>query len=181
MVGNEGRRQTSGGTVKRSETPWVMDDDGPTQQTPFIPLSRACVHNMSHLMKFVANLETSVRNKHGNEIQITGDFMWAFDSQLQAALMLPPMGWCVWLPHVRFVREQISAACSFHKRRSSCLHVAICEAGVQGSFDFVSHIQTERGLHLFSQRQRHVPLGPGAYLTQVPQRQHICTQPNGQR
>lgn len=81
------------------------------------------------------------------------------------------------------MREEISARRSFNKHGPSCLHVAICEAGVQASFDFVSHIQTDwgGGLHLFSQRRRSVPLGPGAYLTWVRLRRQICTQPNGQR
>lgn len=43
------------------------------------------------------------------------------------------------------MREEISARRSFNKHGPSCLHVAICEAGVQASFDFVSHIQTDWG------------------------------------
>lgn len=135
-------------------------------------------HNRRHLSPS-AELVCTICHKYiwGNLLRLYVSFWFTITSSLDAS----PAGWGVWLPRVRFVREQISAACSFHKHRSSCLHVAICEAGVQRSFDFVSHIQTERGLHLFSQRQRRVPLGPGAYLTQVRQQQHICTQPNGQR
>lgn len=55
-------------------------------------------------------------------------------------------GCSVRLPNVHFVHEEISAACSFNKHCSGCLHEAICEAGVQGSFHFVSHIQTEGGI-----------------------------------
>lgn len=48
------------------------------------------------------------------------------------------------------------------------------------SFDFVSHIQTQRGLHLSFQCQGSVPPSPQAYLTQVQHDRHICTQQNEQ-
>lgn len=58
--------------------------------------------------------------------------------------------------------------------RAVCTWLSVRQVG-RGSFDFVSHIQTERGLHLFFRRQRSIPLSPEAYLTQVRHRRHICT------
>ncbi|CAJ1078599.1 Hypothetical predicted protein [Xyrichtys novacula] len=57
--------------------------------------------------------------------------------RITAGLDAFPVGCSVRLPNVHFVREEISAARSFNKHGSSCLHEAICEAGVQGSFHFM--------------------------------------------
>lgn len=161
-----------------------MVDDGRMEQRRFILLRGVSRYNMSQINtrgNLPEALEEQQRTNMAIRSKLLAPLCELFDSQLQPTLMPSPAGCSVRLPRVRFVREKISAGRSFNKHRPSCLHVAICEAGVQGSFDIVSHIQTERGLHLFFRRQRSVPLGPGAYLTQVRQRRHICTQPNGQR
>lgn len=79
---------------------------------------------------------------------------------------------------VRFVQPVISSTRSFKKKKKnslSCLHLAICEAGVHGLFDFVSYPQTQRGLPLLYSSSakgasRRGGGNGGIYFTQV----HHC-------
>lgn len=82
--------------------------------------------------------------------------------------------------HVHFVHDEISPA-ALLKNGSGCLHVAICQAGVQESFAFVSHIQTGKGITSIPLTPEKHPTEPGAYLARVGHHRHICTPPSERR
>lgn len=145
--------------------PEVIDDNNQTEQ--HIHPASWCSYQKNWINKQawngnLFNLQKNyITKKKVNSIQITYTFCVSLSITFTTSPVDPR------LRHVHFVHEKISGGCAFEKEKkhgSSYLHVAICEAGVRDSFDFVSHIQTQRGLHLFFRRQRSIQLGPGGLI-----------------